>query len=52
MSIVRLCKLQNSSDTDTDEYLNDNNASSQPDDKAGSQTETDAKDDWGQSRVQ
>ena len=45
MSIVRLCKLQNSSDTDTDEYLNDNNASSQPDDKAGSQTETDAKDD-------
>ena len=50
MSIAHLCELQNSSntDTDTDEYLNNNNAvnaSSQPDDEAGSQTETDTDDD-------
>jgi len=45
VSIVRLRKLQNSSDTNTDEYLNNDDASSQPDDKAGSQTETDTNDD-------
>ncbi len=52
VSIVCLWELQNSSDTDTDEYLNDNNASSQPDDETGSQTEADANNDWGQSQVQ
>ena len=45
VSIACLCELQNSSDTDTNEYLNDNDASSQPDNEAGSQTETDADDD-------
>src|SRR6266545_8179003 len=37
VSIAHLRKLQNSSDTDTDEYLNNNDTSSQPNDKAGSQ---------------
>ena len=41
VSIVHLCKLQNSSNTNTDKYLNDDDASSQPDNEAGSQTDAD-----------